>query len=635
MAVDSSCPDLLHLQAFVSGTLSQTDRQVLETHLDHCDDCLAILRTLPDSPSAPRPASRASEPPPSRLTSREGSPPQFQPDGDPQRARTRDVLPKVASPDSSRYPFLMPAVEPDELGRLGNYRVLRLVGAGGMGMVFQAEDIALRRPVALKVMRPELDRDGQSWKRFLREARTMARIKHEHLVTVYQVGQEGETIYLAMELLEGETLHEWLERTRPVEVAEILRLGREIASGLSAIHRQGLVHRDIKPANLWLEGTERRVKILDFGLARGVKDDTQLTQEGTIMGTPAFMAPEQARGGPVDARSDLFSLGCVLYYLCSGELPFQGANTLAQLTALAVDDPRPLKEVNDAIPEELSALVMRLLAKKPAERFESAESVAEQLRQIKRAWTKSQRKANASSATRKVAARVASKRKRTGKWALLRPYRWKVILPLALVVLTTLAVLGIVHWAKDPAARQKERATGGGNVPPREQPGEKKRPPQVRPAVEEGKVYLSQLQEIAAVHFPSRPGRPQPGEPPPLPGRLSVNGNLVPHALFMHPAPPPHEAPVASASYRLGKQYRTFRTEISLNDSSTQSPSLTFVVYGDDKPLWTFRPVRTQADAQSCTVPVDSVNILRLEVMAPAGDVFGAHALWIEPHVTK
>src|SRR5262249_47041463 len=149
--------------------------------------------------------------------------------------------------------------------------------------------------------------DAEGWQRFLREARIMASIKHENLVTVYQAGEDGPAVYLAMELLQGETLEQRLERAGPLPVAEILRLSRGIVNGLGAVHRHGLIHRDLKPGNIWLESPSGQVKILDFGLARFVNDNTNLTAPGTIMGTPAFMSPEQAAGVVVDARSDLFS----------------------------------------------------------------------------------------------------------------------------------------------------------------------------------------------------------------------------------------------------------------------------------------------------------------------------------------
>src|SRR5437764_1310065 len=172
-----------------------------------------------------------------------------------------------------------PAVSSEELGRLGNYRVLRLLGEGGMGFVFLAEDIALGRPVALKVMKPELA-GAEGWQRFLREARTMAAIKHDHLVTIYQAGQEGQAVWFAMELLQGESMHEWLRKRPKVDVAEVVRMARELAEGLAFLHKRGLVHRDIKPANIWLEEPQRHVKILDLGLVHSADQGTRLTDAG-------------------------------------------------------------------------------------------------------------------------------------------------------------------------------------------------------------------------------------------------------------------------------------------------------------------------------------------------------------------
>ena len=284
------------------------------------------------------------------------------------------------SPPSASYSFLLPPLQQDEIGRLGNYRILRLLGKGGMGFVFHAEDLTLCRPVALKVMKPDLKQDFHGWERFLREARVMAAIKHDSLVTVYQVAQENDVAYLAMELLDGMSLDEWLNRIRQPDVPAILSVVREIASGLSAIHQRDLVHRDIKPANLWMEPSGR-VKILDFGLVRCVNEDVALTQTGSVMGTPCFMAPEQARGEPADSRSDLFSFGCVLYNLCTGTSPFQAKNTTAVLTALAVHHPRPVIELNPSMPA-LSELAAQLLAKDPKDRPRSAAAVLEQLERV-------------------------------------------------------------------------------------------------------------------------------------------------------------------------------------------------------------------------------------------------------------
>jgi serine/threonine protein kinase len=257
-----------------------------------------------------------------------------------------------------------------------------LLGKGGMGFVFRAEDLALLRPVALKVMNPQAYGTGDGGQRFLREARIMAAIKHDHLVTVYQAGQEGAVYYLAMELLEGETIGDFIRRTGPCGTAEVLRLGRETAQGLAAVHRHGLIHRDIKPTNIWLEAAGGRVKILDFGLARFVHEDARLTQSGAVLGTPSFMSPEQARCVALDARSDLFSLGCVMYCLCIGKPPFEADSVMGVLTALAVDHPRPVHELNPALPRELGELIIDLLAKDPAHRPATAEAVVERLQQI-------------------------------------------------------------------------------------------------------------------------------------------------------------------------------------------------------------------------------------------------------------
>jgi len=291
--------------------------------------------------------------------------------------------------------FLSPARQPDEMGRLGEYRVLKVLGQGGMGVVFLAEDVRLGRRVALKTMRPEAAQMANAKQRFLREARGTAAIEHDHIIPIFQVGEENGVPYLAMPLLRGEPLDERLKRAggKPLPVREIVRIGREIAEGLAAAHEQGLIHRDIKPANVWLETPQgergalapcSRVKILDFGLARAAGENTNLTQSGAIVGTPAYMAPEQARGEAVDPRCDLFSLGCLLYQMCTGQKPFNGPDTMSILMSLALDQPAPPRQRNAELPAELSDLITRLLAKKPEDRPASARAVADGLAAIER-----------------------------------------------------------------------------------------------------------------------------------------------------------------------------------------------------------------------------------------------------------
>jgi serine/threonine protein kinase len=232
-----------------------------------------------------------------------------------------------------------------------------------MGVVFQAEDPHLRRLVALKVLLPSLAASADFHRRFLREARLAAAIEHEHIVTVYQVGEDRGVPFIAMQLLRGKTLEERLERSGGrMPLPEVLRVGREIAEGLAAAHARGLIHRYIKPANVWLEERKGRVRIVDFGLARGSEPDAQFTQAGAVIGTPAYMAPEQANAGAVDARCDLFSLGAVLYRSATGRAPFGDRDTLAILNALATRTPLPPHRIVASLPQTFSALVMRLLA---------------------------------------------------------------------------------------------------------------------------------------------------------------------------------------------------------------------------------------------------------------------------------
>jgi serine/threonine protein kinase len=254
-----------------------------------------------------------------------------------------------------------------------------------MGVVFRAEDPILERVVALKAMLPALAASPANRQRFLREAKAAAAIEHDHVVTIYLCGEDRGIPYLAMQLLHGESLETRLRRQGRLPAACVLRIGREVAEALAAAHARGLVHRDIKPSNIWLETLSplapggSRVKVLDFGLARAVCDSSALTQSGALLGSPGYMAPEQVRGGSADPRSDLFSLGCVLYRMCTGTLPFSGPDTLAILAALAVQTPRPVRELNPAVPAALATLVMRLLEKEPARRPPSARAVADAL----------------------------------------------------------------------------------------------------------------------------------------------------------------------------------------------------------------------------------------------------------------
>lgn len=275
--------------------------------------------------------------------------------------------------------LLSPPQAEDEIGRLGGYRVLEMLGEGGMGLVFRAEDVKLRRIVALKIMRPQIAMEEVSRQRFLREAQVTAALDNDHIIPIFQVGEENGVPFIAMPELKGETLHRRLENAVPMSVMAAMHIGREMAEGLAAAHAMGIIHRDIKPTNIWLEEPCGRVKILDFGLARLADHSDRVTSTGSILGSPSWMAPEQAAGRGIGTHSDLFSLGCILYQMTTGRKPFPGGDVMAILSALANTNPPPASSLNPDVPAELSNLIGRLLEKDPVRRPRSAREVADTL----------------------------------------------------------------------------------------------------------------------------------------------------------------------------------------------------------------------------------------------------------------
>jgi len=237
-----------------------------------------------------------------------------------------------------------------------------------MGVVLKAHDAALARSVAIKVLASPLAARAAARKRFAREAQAAAAVVHDHVIPIYAVDVSGRVPFLVMPLIAGRSLQERLDARGTLEIKELLRIAMQTARGLAAAHAQGLVHRDIKPANILLENGVERVRITDFGLARAV-DDASQTQSGFIAGTPQYMAPEQARGEAVDARADLFSFGSVMYAMCAGHPPFRAETTLAVLRRICDDAPRPVREINSDVPAWLAAIIHKLLAKAPSERF--------------------------------------------------------------------------------------------------------------------------------------------------------------------------------------------------------------------------------------------------------------------------
>jgi hypothetical protein len=398
----SSCPPVSELQRLARAQLNESAAALLQQHLQHCPRCVEIVRGFREETQPPRLSGKAVK---QRLADlgilatgqhvslraagmplapANAAPPQ----SSPTPAAAAAPAGNGASPASTAnrpedvLRLLGPRQLSDEIGRLGPYRLLKVLGQGATGIVFVAEDVQLRRPVALKVMKPISEGNDIARQRFLREAQAAAQLDHEHIVNIYQVGEDRGLPFLAMKLLQGETLHERLYRERQLPLPEVLRIGREVALGLDAAHERGLIHRDIKPANIFLEGPQARVKIVDFGLARPVTDNAHLTRTGTVVGTPAFLSPEQARGAPLDPRTDIFSLGGVLYCLCTGRTPFEAEDTMGMLMALSQEQPPPIRAMNAAVPEELVGLIGRMMAKLPAGRPRSGKEVAASLEQI-------------------------------------------------------------------------------------------------------------------------------------------------------------------------------------------------------------------------------------------------------------
>jgi eukaryotic-like serine/threonine-protein kinase len=266
-------------------------------------------------------------------------------------------------------------------GRIGRYEVERIIGSGGMGIAMKGFDTELHRVVAIKVLKPHLAHNGAARRRFAREAQSAAAVVHEHVIPIHDVQTEGETPFLVMQYVPEQSLQARVDERGPLDAREVLRIARQAAAGLAAAHAQGVVHRDVKPANILLEESVDRVLISDFGLARTV-DDATLTRTGVVAGTPHYMSPEQATGQPVDQRSDLFSLGSSIYFMCTGRPPFRAEHALAILNRICNDEHRPVDEINSDIPAELADVVDRLLSKKAADRFRDATETEQRLESI-------------------------------------------------------------------------------------------------------------------------------------------------------------------------------------------------------------------------------------------------------------
>ncbi|MEM1069830.1 MAG: serine/threonine-protein kinase [Planctomycetota bacterium] len=292
---------------------------------------------------------------------------------------TLDSKPEHSAAVDAVLQHLTASDDPRMLGRFGGYEVIGVIGFGGTGVVLKGYEATLNRYVAIKVLAPHLAISGAARRRFSREGQAAASVLHPNVVSIHRVAEERGLPYLVMPYLGQESLAKRIRDCGPLSITSIVRIAMQIAEGLSAAHRQGLVHRDIKPANILLDKDVERVVITDFGLARTV-DEASQTKTAVLAGTPQYMSPEQARGDSVDHRSDLFSVGTVMYTMATGRTPFRGESSYAVLRRIIDEQPTPIRQINPEIAPWLCKLIEKLHAKSPNQRMQTATETAELLR---------------------------------------------------------------------------------------------------------------------------------------------------------------------------------------------------------------------------------------------------------------
>ena len=374
--VHQSCPTD-RLPFLIQDELSPEESGPILTHLEACSSCQSQLEALAAEPAWWRRTTRSLS---GMRVDGLGQLPEPEKPG----CSVEALLEVNSSHHSQLYSskavlaMLDPPIHPEMLGRIDEFDIEEQIGQGGMGIVFRGFDRSLNRPVAVKVMAPHLGAHGIARKRFAREAQAAAAVVHPHVVPIYRVSSVPERPYIAMALVGGGSLQDHISHKGPLATEAVVRVSVQIAEGLAAAHRQGLIHRDVKPANILLDQDLSRVLITDFGMARAI-DDVAMTQSGCLAGTPHYMSPEQVAGGEIDCRSDLFSLGSVMYFVATGREPFRAESPFGVINKITHEIPVSARSLNADVPETLDRIIGRLLEKEPSDRIESADELKQLL----------------------------------------------------------------------------------------------------------------------------------------------------------------------------------------------------------------------------------------------------------------
>ncbi|MEM8735162.1 MAG: serine/threonine-protein kinase, partial [Planctomycetota bacterium] len=347
----TDCLSVDELEAFLAERLDESSETDVQEHIGQCKTCQQSLERLAADPEL------------------------WSGIQDKEIQIERDSELDSAQAVDSTLSFLAPSEDPAFAGRLAHYEVSGVIGRGSTGIVLKAWEQRLSRYVAIKVLSPSLAAHGPARKRFEREGRAVAAVSHQHVVPIYAVDEFQGLPYIVMQYVPGLSLLQRVDKEGTLATCEVVRIGFQVASGLAAAHAQGIVHRDVKPANVLLENTVERAMVTDFGLAR-VASEATMTHSGTISGTPQFMSPEQARGEAVDPRSDLFSLGSLLYAACTSRAPFRADTVFGIIHRVCETEPRPVREVNPEIEQWLADFIGKLMSKSTTGRFQSAAEVA-------------------------------------------------------------------------------------------------------------------------------------------------------------------------------------------------------------------------------------------------------------------